>query len=166
VKSLSSRFIVPGPSWLVVGLATLLPLLGFAQWQMLPPTTPDTQRNALNAVRSQVNWLQNATRTASSYGANGVGSVWQHFQALRGSYAAFKQTLNPNQLAAGANSLAELDAGLDIIQEAFANYQDDVAAGQLAGSALRNMCQVLREGSSLWLQELNKTCSRLRVGWG
>ncbi len=158
--------ILPGRVRFVAGLIALLPLLGLAQWPFVPPTTPDAQRNALGAVRSQVNWLQNATRTASNYGGQGYDNVWQQFQMLRGAFGAFKQTLNPGQLAEGANSLAELEAGLDIIQEAFANYQADVAAGQMASSALRNMCQVLREGSSLWLQELNKTCSRLRVGWG
>jgi hypothetical protein len=158
--------ILPGRFRFVAGLIALLPLLGLAQWPFVPPTTPDAQRNALGAVRSQVNWLQNATRTASNYGGQGYDNVWQQFQMLRAAYGTFRQTLNPRQLTEGANSLAELEAGLDIIQEAFANYQADVAAGQMASSALRNMCQVLREGSSLWLQELNKTCSRLRVGWG
>jgi hypothetical protein len=68
-------------------------------------------------------------------------------------------------LAQGANDLAELDAGLGIIQEAFNNYQEAVAAGQNANSALRDMCQVLREASQVWLQELNNRCSKLRVGW-
>jgi hypothetical protein len=135
-----------------------------AQWPFPPATTPDAQRNALNAVRAQVNWLHNATRTASSYGAQGYGNVWQAFQDMRQTYNAFKQTLTQQQAAYGANNFAELDAGLDIIQEAFTNYQDDVAAGQSVGMALAEMCRVLRQASSLWLQELNKTCSRLRVG--
>jgi hypothetical protein len=62
--------------------------------------------------------------------------------------------------------LAELDAGLDIIQEAFANYQQDLAAGQAFGPTMHNLCRVVREGSALWLQELNKTGARLHVGWG
>jgi len=80
--------------------------------------------------------------------------------------SAFKSTLTQEQLAHGANGLAELDAGLDILAEAFDNYQQGLAAGQPVGSALRDMCAVLRQGSDLWLQELNKNCSRLRVGWG
>ena len=148
------------------GLMPLCPPQITAQWPFPPPTTRDAQRNALNAVKAQINWLQNATRTASSYGAQGVGNVWGTYQDLLQSYNAFKATLNPQQLAQGANALAELDAGLDIIQEAFSNYQQDVAAGQLASHALGNMCQVLREASNLWWQELRNTCSRLRVGWG
>jgi hypothetical protein len=145
---------------------SLSPLLALAQWPYGSPTTPDAQRNALSVVRSQVGWLDNATRTAPNYGAQGADNVWQQFQALRGAYAALKQTLTPQQATQGANSFAELDAGLDIIQEVFPNYQDAVASGQPVNSALREMCQVLRQTCALWLQELNKSCSRVRVGWG
>lgn len=138
-----------------------------AQWPMQAPvTTPDAQRTALNGVRSQAGWLQNATRTAPSYGDQGYASVARTFEGLRMTYGQFKQTLTPQQLAYGANAFAELDAGLDIIQEAFRNYEEDIAGGAAVGPALRNMCQLLRQGSALWLQELNKTCSKIRVGWG
>jgi hypothetical protein len=69
-------------------------------------------------------------------------------------------------LQKGANALAELDAGLDIINEAFTNYQNDVAAGREGRTALRDMCEVLREAVQVWAQELEKTSSRLRVGFG
>lgn len=136
------------------------------QWPFGTPTTPDAQRNALNTVRSQVNWLQNATRTSPSYGEAGYGNLWSQFEALRGAYNGLTQTLNPQQLARGANDLAELGAGLDIIQEAFTNYQEAVAAGQSPTAALRDTCQILREASQVWLRELNNRCARLRVGWG
>jgi len=152
--------------WVSLGLVALWPISFQAQWPYGPATTPDAQRNALHAVRTQVNWLQNSTRTAANYRAQGYGNVWQTFQELRQVYGTFKRTLNPQQLAYGANELAELDAGLDIIQEAFANYHEDVASGQPPGMALNHMCQVLRQGSKLWLKELNETCARLRIGWG
>lgn len=130
------------------------------------PTTPQAQRNALTNLRSRVDWLQSATRTAPNYAAgSGIDNLWQQFQMLRGSYTAFKATLNLRQLTEGANELAELDAGLDIIQEAFGNYQEDVASGRSVSVALRDTCQVLREAAGLWLQELNADCARLRVGW-
>jgi hypothetical protein len=151
--------------WLLAIFAALWPISDRAQWPFGPPTTPDAQRNALRSVRSQVNWLQNSTRSAPDFGAAGYGNVWQMFQGLRSTYSALKQTLTPQQLAYGANQLAELDAGLDIIQEAFTNYQEDIAAGQPGSMALNNMCRVLRQGSGVWLQELNKNCQRLRVGW-
>ena len=160
------RLILIGGFSLAIGFLFCWPLVAPAQWPYGAPITPDTQRNALNAVRAQVNWLQNTTRTAPNYGDNGYGNVLQQFQALRGAYSELKQTLTPQQAAAGANALAELDAGLDILEEAFTNYQNDVAGGRLVRSALSDMCQVLRQGSRVWLDELNRNCSALRLGWG
>ena len=96
------------------------------------------QRNALNLLLNQVSWFQNATRTASSYTGGGYGMLVQQFQAVRAQYSGLKSTLNPQQLASGANQLAELDAGLDIIQEAFTDYQTAVANGQ---SSTTRVCQ-------------------------
>ena len=150
-----------------VGLAVLSarPVCSQTPWPFAPPTTPMAQRNALNAVVSQVSWFQNATRTASSYGGGGYGLLVQQFQGVRDQYAGFKSTLTPQQLTSGANRLAELDAGLDIIQEAFADYQTAVANGQSGTSAFSNMAQVLREAMGVWAQEFKKDCNQLRVGW-
>jgi len=60
--------------------------------------------------------------------------------------------------------LAELEAGQDILQEAFGNYQADLAARRPMSSALRNLCQVLARGSGVWGQELNRVSGWLRVG--
>lgn len=154
--------------WLLLLVAITADWLqpAFGQWPFGVPATPQGQRNAFSAVKSQVGWVQNATQVAPNYGAQGYGNVWQAFEGLRGAYSAFKETLSPNQLAYGANQLAELDAGLDIIAEAFTNYQEDVSAGRPAAPALRNMCSVMRQACGLWLQEFNKTCSRLHVGFG
>jgi len=165
MKFSSRRSFLLAAPFLAVGVNLLTPRQASAQYPFPAPTTPDAQRNALAQVRSQVNWLQNATRTATSYGEKGSCMVWERFQIVRGAYTAFKQTLNGYQSSEGANSFAELDAGLDILQEAFQNFQADVAAGRAVNAALRDMCQVLRDGSRIWLDELNKTCSRLRVGW-
>lgn len=164
-KTMQVRRLIGGLS-LLACLAALCPVSVPAQWAFDPAATPDAQRNALNSLRSQVNWLQNSTRTASNFGEQGYGSVWRSFQELRRAYFALTQTLTPQQSAYGANDLAELNAGLEILQEAFANYQEDVAAGQPAGPALAKMCRVLRQGSTLWLQGMNKTSSRLKIGWG
>jgi hypothetical protein len=119
----------------------------------------------MNLVLNQINWFQNATRTASSRSNNGYGLLTQQFQAVRGQYAGFKSTLNPQQLSSGANQLAELDAGLDIIQEAFADYQSGVANGQSTYTALANMCRVLNEAIGVWAQEFKQDCRQLQVGW-
>jgi hypothetical protein len=129
------------------------------------PNTPMAQQNAQRTVRSQVNWFQNSTQSASNYGGGGYGMVWQQFQMLQGAYNAFKATLTQQQLSSGANQVAELDAGLGILEEAFTNYTQDVANGQSSASAFNNMCQVLYQASGVWLQEFNSVCSRLRVGW-
>jgi len=162
---LSRRSFILRASCLVCGLQFLSCFIASAQTPFPVAIPPDAQRNSSTQVRSEIKWLQDATRTAPSYGEQGYGHVWERFQTVRGTYQAFKQTLSPNQLAQGANSLAELDAGLDIIQGAFDNYQTDAAAGRPVNAALRDLCQVLREGSELWLQEFNKTCSRLRTSW-
>ena len=128
-----------------------------------PPTNPSAQRGAAGGVRAQVGWVQNACQTAPSYGDGGYGNVWQQFQNLRGAYVGFKNTLTPQQLSAGANEIAELDAGLDILQESFNNYQEDVAAGQSTNSALNSLCQVLSQASGVWLQEFNRDCGRIGV---
>ncbi len=127
------------------------------------PTTPDAQRNELNNLRGQVGWLQNATRTAPNYNG-GVGLVWKQFQVVRACFQTFTATLNAQQQAYGANEIAELSAGLDILQESFTNYQNDVAGGRSEDAALRDLCQVLGKGIGVWLQELNKDCAQLRVG--
>jgi len=150
----------------ILGFAILAPLLVAAQWAVSAPTTPDAQRNALSAVESQVKWLHNATRTAPNLGAQAYGNIRQQFDGLRATYGGLKNTLTSQQLAYGANDLAEMDAGLDILQDAFCNYDQDIADGRPLGSALNKMCQVLRQGSDLWLQELKRKAARLQVGRG
>ena len=157
----------------LAGLAILSAGLLYAQvpWGYGPPPggpTPNTamaQQNAQRSVQSQVNWFQNSTQSASNYGGGGYGMVWQQFQTLQGAYNAFKATLNPQQLSSGANKLAELDAGLGVLEEAFTNYTQDVTDGQSSASAFNNMCQVLYQASGVWLQEFNSVCNRLQVGW-
>ena len=134
-------------------------------WGMEPPRTPGAQRNSQNTVQAQVNWLQNATRTAPNYGAGGYGLLLQQFDMLCASYNGFKQTLTPRQLDYGANDLAELDAGLDIIREAFNNHQEELADGRSGALATRNLCSVLRQSTALWFQEFKRDCNHLRVGW-
>ena len=166
MKRHSRIYRVFGGTLFLLTISTLLLQPALGQWPFGVPVTPQAQRNALAVVKSQVGWVQNATQVAPNYGAQGYGNVWQAFGGLREAFNAFKATLNQQQLAYGANQLAELDGGLDIIAEAFDNYQEDVSAGQPPGPALRNMCSVMRQACGVWLQELNQTCSQLRVGWG
>jgi len=154
------------PAFVLAALVIFAPVPARAQWPMPGSPTPDNQRNALNNLRSQINWFQNSTRVASNYGDQGYGKVWEQYQSLRGAYSGLKQTLNPRQLTEGANALADLDAGLDIIQESFTIYQNDLAAGRPVYSALSDMCQVLRRSTQIWGQEFSKHALRLRIGSG
>ncbi len=156
-----------------LGLALLLSLAvswasvvgAQAQW-LEPATTPMAQRNALSLVLNQVSWCQNSTRTTSSYvGGAGYGLLAQEFQAVRDQYTALKATLTAQQLVSGTNQLAELDAGLDIIQQAFTDYRTQVASGQSSDTALADMCQVTNEALGVWAQKLKQVCRQLRVGW-
>ena len=168
MKSITKRLVLPAGLGLLIGLALLWANLVYAQVPMpfAAPTTPMAQRNAMNLVINQVSWFQNATRTASSYaGGGGYGLLMQQFQAVRDQYAGFKSTLNPQQLSAGANLIAELDSGLDIIQEAFTDYQTAVANGQSSSTAFANMRQVLNEAMGVWVQEFKQNSRQLRVGW-
>jgi hypothetical protein len=164
MRLVSNKFIIFAGVSLAVSVAFLWPARSSAQWPFTPSSTPEAQRGALNALRSQIDWFQNVTRTTPTYGPQGYDNVWGQFQGLRGAYNAMKQTLNPQQSTSGANAFAELDSGLDILQEAFTNFQNDVGAGRNPRSAFRDMCEVLRQASQVWAQQLNRDCSALRVG--
>src|SRR4051794_20828836 len=93
--------------------ALLAPMVASAQWPPPAMPTPNDQRNALNRMRTQLNFFQNATRTASNFGDQAYGNLSGQFQETRNVYHGLLQTLSPEQTARGANSLAELDAGFD-----------------------------------------------------
>jgi len=152
---------------LVTGLVALCAgLVGVqAQWPSVPPTNPMAQRNAMNLVHNQIKWFQSTTRTAGSYVGGGYGNLLQQFQAVGAQWAGFKATLTPQQLDAGGNAVAELDAGLEIISEAFIDYQTAVASGQSEVTAFDNLRQVLNRAMAVWGQQFNHTCRQLRVGW-
>lgn len=161
MKFFSSKRALPLGLGLLGSLALLWASVDYAQaqWPYAPPPSPMTQRDALNLVLNQVNWFQNATRTSSAI--NGCALLVQQFQGVRDQYGVLKSTLNPQQLASSANQLAELDSGLDIIQEAFTNYQTAVANGQSNYTAFSNMCHVLNEAMGVWTKELKSVCRQL-----
>jgi len=157
---------------ILIGLAILsaFPIRAQMPWGYPSPaiganTPADAQRNALTALQTQVRAFQNTARTSSAFINDGYSRVWQQFQGVRSTYGTFKSTLTPQQVNYGANELADLDAGLNIIQEAFGEYQQDVARGQSISTALGDMCRVLDQAMAVWLQQLNTNSSRLRVGW-
>jgi len=166
MKFISSKLTLPRGLGLLVSLAVLWASVVYTQAQLpfAPPTNPMAQRNALNLLLNQVNWFQNAARSASSYPNGGYGLLVHQFQAVRDQYNGFKSTLAPQQLASSAKQLAELDAGLDIIQQAFTDYQTALANGQSSNTASANLRQVLKEAIRDWTQKLKQDRRQLRVG--
>ena len=166
MKSITKKLVLPAALGLLVSVALLWanPVCAQAPGSFAPPTTPMAQRNAMNLVITQGRWFQNAPRTASSYSGRGYGLLVQQFQSVRDQYASFKSTLTAQQLTAGDNRVAELDSGLDIIQEAFTDYQTAVANGQSNAPAFANMCGVLNEAIGVWAREFRQDCRQLRVG--
>ena len=146
-------------------LARVLVLIVLLPAMLLFADTSDNQRSGLDTVRAQCASVQNATRVAASYGNNGVQTVSDQFQLLRQAYSDFTRTLTPEQQNRYGNEWAELASGLDVIQEAFSNYQDDVANGRSPITALSDMCRVLNEAGRLWLQQFNSVASKAHVGW-
>jgi hypothetical protein len=94
----------------------------------------------------------------------------QHRPQLQQSFANIKLASETTRdvfkpFLAGLRRLqTALGFGLDILQEASGNYQEDLAAGRSGTTALRNLCQVLARGSRVWVQELNRVSTRLGVG--
>lgn len=156
------RIILPGLS---AALALLAMLSALSSKSQILTTSPDAQRNALTAVRAEAGSLHNVTQNAVNYGDNGYSMVLNQFQVFRGQYNAFTATLSQNQVDEYANEWAELNAGLDIIQEAFGNYQNDLADGRSATTALRDLCQVVDQAGRVWMQEFNTVASQAHAGW-
>ena len=166
MKYISCKFAPLRGLGLLVSLAVFWASMVYTQAQLpfAPPTTPMAQRNAMNLVLNQVNWFQNAARISSSYPGGGYGLLVQQFQAVRDQYNGFKSTLTPQQLASSTNQLAELDAGLDIIQQAFTDYQTAVANGQPSNTVSANLRQVLNKAIQVWTHKLKQDRRQLRVG--
>jgi hypothetical protein len=138
---------------------------GLLNSQVGYPTSPDTQRATYNNLLAQGRVLQNAIQTVPNYRTGGDDILAQQFQILCAAYVDFKRSLNTQQQYYGANDLAELDAGLDIIGGAFANCQQDLTAGRSPNYAMRTLCKVLGQGTGLWFRQLDQVSKRLRVGW-
>jgi hypothetical protein len=114
------------------------------------------QRSAMNGVRTQMRSLHNATQTARNFGDTGVDIVWQQFQGLRNSFNGYLATLQESTRQRYANEWAELTAGLDIIQQAFDVYRQDLTDGRTTATALSNLTRVMDQASRIWLQRFNQ----------
>jgi hypothetical protein len=141
---------------------------GYGSSQSVSPSSvmgvsrQDAQRNTLRAVFAQVDWFRNATRTAPNFPFGGCQMLQDQFELLRAQYNnQLKSTLTARQLTLGANDLAELDAGLDVIEEALVSLQS--GADRFVFS---KMCRVLNEAMREWGKEMDRVSRRLKIGSG
>ncbi|MGO9202572.1 MAG: hypothetical protein ACLQM8_18785 [Limisphaerales bacterium] len=165
MKTTIGAFLLAARLSLLAGAAHFVP--SCLATQLNPPVNPgpDAQRNALMALRSQVDWLEKSTRNAPSLGAGGYGLVWQRFESVRSAYAAFTLTLTAPQRDAGANDFAGLAAGLETIGKAFKDHQNEIGTSYPSVSSFRKQCRVLNRAMALWSKKLRTVCTRLRIAW-
>ena len=83
------------------------------------------------------------------------------FQHLRSTFNALQQLALQLQSPRAANAAAELEAGLNIISEAFIPMQQEIQAGAFNPDTVQRMCQALNEALLEWQKELKKCSSRL-----
>ena len=152
-------------------LMLLLPFIAataFGEPSLIPTpakvTGIDAQRQAQNIVLARLRDLYSATQNARNYGDNGVQLLRHNFDGLRRAYSDFTATLTPKQSSEYTNEWAELGAGLDILQQSFDNYRQDLADGRTTMTALIDLCQVLERGGRIWLQDFNEAARQAQVG--
>ena len=97
---------------------------------------------------------------------------WQDYQNLQFQFQTLRSTFNllggmalDLQRPRAANAAAELDAGLNIIAEAFAPVQQEIQANAVNRDTVVRMCRILDEAMVEWDKELGKSDSRLRQAW-
>jgi hypothetical protein len=135
------------------------------------PTLAASLRNGVQAVSDQARLT---ARTAADMGqrAGGGGYQMQNFEAdyqnlrlqfqnLRFTFAAAGELVVQSQSARAANATAELDAGLNIIAEAFLPVQQELQTGNVNRDTIVRMCQTLNQALDLWQKELKKSSARL-----
>jgi len=137
------------------------------------PTLADTLRNAIQATSDQARLTAQTTADmgrraqSSAYLTQNFITDYQNLQFqfanLRSVFSQVAGLVVQLQSARAANAAAELDAGLNIIAEAFAPVQQQWQAGNLDRTTIVNMCRVLDEAMAEWQKELKKDSRRLGV---
>lgn len=146
---------------LFLGVLAFYPPALLAQTDMRPPL-PYGHRASLVPLQMQLEEFQKTCRRAPGYyNQGGYEMLRKQFQVVRSTYASFKDTLGPNQLYEGANDLAELDAGLDVIEESFTSYQKERKNTFPASAGFDSLCNVLSRSVKAWSGQLQTVYYRL-----
>jgi hypothetical protein len=122
------------------------------------------QRQVLNNFQRQLDMFDDAIRNTTRFNTPPDVMLWHNFDGLRVGFQTIKSSLAPVQVQRGANDLADLDAGLAIIAEAFPNFQEDLNNGRSYQVALHTLRQVLRDSMRIWTQQFNSVARRLQIG--
>ena len=135
------------------------------------PTLRDTLRNAVQATSDQVRLT---AQTAAEMGRRAQSSTYStqnfstDYQSLQLQFLNLRDVFNQVaglvvqlQSARAANAAVELEAGLNIIAEAFTPVQQQWQAGTLDRETIVRMCRVLDEAMVEWRKELKKDSRRL-----
>ena len=135
------------------------------------PTLADTLRNGAQAASDQsrvtaqfANEISQRARGAGyqmqNFSADLQNLVYQ-FQNLRYTFSAVGQLALQLQTPRAANAAAELEAGLNIISEAFTPMQQEMQAGTFNPDTIQRMCGAINQALLEWQKELKKCSARL-----
>jgi len=159
--------------WTGPAIAQLISLPGAPLSFVQGPTLADTLRNGAQATSDQARQTAQAAgemgRRARSPGyqtqnfAVDFQNLQIQFQNLRAVFSQVAAFVPQLQSPRAANAAAELDAGLNIIAEAFTPVQQQWQAGTLDRRNVVMMCEVLNEAVIEWQKELKKNSRRLGV---
>ena len=136
------------------------------------PTFGATLRNAAQATSVQARLTRQTAgdmgRRARSAGYQ-LQTFWTDYQNLQFQFQGLRATFNvlgelvlQLQNPRAANAVAELDAGLNIIAEAFTPIQQEIQAGMLNRDTVVRTCRVLDQVLGEWDRELKRNSSRLQ----
>jgi prefoldin subunit 5 len=141
--------------------------LPFLQGPDLVSTLRNGAQMASDQSRSTAQFAKDLSQRARSVGyqMQNLGTDYQNlefqFQSLRATFNALGQLAQQLQTPRAANAVAELEAGLNIIAEAFIPVQQEMQANVLNRDSVVRMGQVMNEALLVWQKELKKCSSRL-----
>jgi hypothetical protein len=143
------------------------PPLPFLQGPDLGSTLRNGAQMASDQSRFTAQFAKDMGQRARSPGylmqnlVNDYQNLLFQFQNLQNTFRALAGVASQLQSARAANAAAELEAGLNIISEAFGPVQQEMQAGSDDRDTVIRMCSVLNEALLEWQKELKRCSSRL-----
>jgi hypothetical protein len=140
---------------------------------LVGPTIVASLRNAADATRDQ-GLVVRSTADAWARHANAANyrsdQLHADFRTLQLQFVALRErfvwmgnlALEANRPQAG-NALAELDAGLNLIEELVLFLREHITAGTLDRITLVRTCRTFEDVMRQWDQELRRSCSRMGI---